>query len=179
MEDFINVFYGEKIIVVPGDINFKNLRLKILQKDKRLIKYFSFKSEIINENLSVKNFPTFELIMDRNIFQEYKAGQYRCLKCRKYLKLSKLTCHHSNICRTYYYFKKCQSNNEIIKGGYYEKNDEQDIFLDEDENADDISEQIEKILEKHEKNYKKKMMDKINEILFKQNKENSTEKYDE
>lgn len=147
MEDFITVFYGKNKITVPSDISFIDLRKEILKKNHRLIKCFFFKEKIINENLSVKNFPTFTTSMDKNIFNEYKIGQFRCKKCRRYLRLSKMTCIHSNTCRTYFNFKKKESAYEILEGGYYEPNAEEN---------NSINEEINEIIERIEKNNKKK-----------------------
>jgi len=151
--DEVEVFFGKNKIKVKKDINFKELRLKILQKEKRLIKFFSFGDEKINENLSIANYPTFKISLDKNIFSEFKRGQYRCKKCRKYLKLSNLTCRHSNICRTFYYFKKKEKMNETIDGGYLE------------EDFSSYDEIINNIINKKEKDNEKKMMERINEIL--------------
>ena len=106
MEEFINVFYGNNRVLVEKDINFKELRKRILKKQCRLIKYFSFENKKINENLLVMNFPIFIVCLDKNIFCEFKNGQYRCKRCRKYLKLNNLTCIHSNTCRLFIISKK-------------------------------------------------------------------------
>ena len=42
MDEYIDVFLREKKIFVPKDINFIELRIKILCNEKRLIKYFIF-----------------------------------------------------------------------------------------------------------------------------------------
>ena len=156
MEDFITVFYGNNEITVQNDITFIDLRKEILKKKHRLVKYYFFKGEKINENLSIKNFPTFELSMDKNIFCEFKIGQYRCKRCRRYLRLSKLTCIHSNACRTYFNFKKKESIYEILEGGYYEPNDEE---------SNSIQKEIDEKIKRKEKAEKKKMIERINEIL--------------
>ena len=106
MDEYIQIFYGNINIRISKDLNFKDLKYQILRKEKRLIKYFSFENKKINENLFVSNFPKFKICFDRSKFSEFKKGQYRCKRCRKYLKLNNLTCNHSSICRTFYNFKK-------------------------------------------------------------------------
>jgi len=170
MDENIVVFFGEKNILVPKGINFKQLRIKILQTEKRLIKYFIFGGKKINENLSIKNYPTFQIVFDKSLFNEYKKNQFRCKKCRKYLKFNNLTCRHSNICKTYYNFTKKESFNEIIDGGCFEKvndnaQDSENISRIEEESFSDISEEIKRIIDKRENIHKKIMMNKINEIL--------------
>ena len=151
--DEVEVFFGNHKIMVNKDISFKELRFKILQKEKRLIKFFSCGNEKINENLSIANYPTFQVALDKSVYCEFKRGQYRCKKCRKYLKLNNLTCRHSSKCRIFYNFKNKESMNEIINEGYLE------------EDFSGMDEEIEGILNKSAKNYEKRMMDKINEIL--------------
>jgi len=51
MEEYINVFIGNDKLLVKNNISFKDLRLKILNEKKRLIKYFSFGDKKINENI--------------------------------------------------------------------------------------------------------------------------------
>ena len=158
--DEVEVYFGKNNITVKKDINFKELRYKILRKEKRLVKYFIFGNEKINENLSIANYPTFQISLDKSIFSEFKQGQYRCKKCRKYLKLNNLTCRHSSLCRTLYNFKKKESMNEIMDGGYLDKNDEK-----QNEDFSGFDEEIDNIIDKKIKNYEKKMLDRINEIL--------------
>ena len=135
-----------------------------MKKEKRLIKYFTCSNEKINENLAIVNFPTFEISFDKSIYSEFKPGQYRCKRCRKYLKLSNLTCRHLSTCRIFFNFKKNEKMNEAVNGGYNEINDSNinDIFPD-------IEESINNIFNKHEKNYEKTMMERINQILSRKN----------
>ena len=135
MDDCIQIFYGKNKIRVNKDLNFKDLKYKILRKEKRLIKFFSFENKKINENLFVMNFPTFKISFDKSQFSEFRRGQYRCKRCRRYLKLNNLTCNHSSICRIFYNFKKKESINEIIDGGYFEEENESN--LNENANFDD------------------------------------------
>ena len=48
MDDCIQIFYGKNKIRVNKDLNFKDLKYKILRKEKRLIKFFSFENKKIN-----------------------------------------------------------------------------------------------------------------------------------
>ena len=98
------------------------------------------------------NFPIFIVCLDKNIFCEFKNGQYRCKRCRKYLKLNYLTCIHSNTCRTFYNFKKKETTYEFLDGGYKEFfEDEEEGILEEE---DDYKTKLDEILEK--KNLEKK-----------------------
>lgn len=144
----IEVFFGKNKMTVKKDINFKELRLKILQKEKRLVKLFSFGNKKINENISISNYPTFDISLDKSLFSEFKRGQYRCKKCRKYLKLNNLTCRHTSLCRTFYNFIKKESMNETIRGGYIEKNSS-----DNNEDFSSYDKDISNILNKYEKKY--------------------------
>ena len=167
MEENIGVFYGKNKIIISRDSNFKDLRLNVLRNEKRLIQYFTFKNEQINEALLIRDFPIFKVVMDKNIFCEYKKGQYRCKRCRKYLKLNKLTCQHSNTCRTFYNFKKGEPINEILEGGYFE--------IEDEGNYSDYSDEIDNIINKPINNRNQRMMNKINEILAKQDKKDVKE----
>ena len=80
--------------------------------------------------------------MDKNIFSEYKIGQYRFKRCRRYLRLSKMSCIHSNTYRTYDNFKKKESTYEILEGGYHEPNAEENNSINVEIN--EIFERIEK-----------------------------------
>lgn len=102
----IKIFYGKNKIKIQKDSNFLMLKEKILKKDKRLVKHFTYEKEKINDNLLIINYPIFNVVIDKNDFCEFKKGQFRCKKCRKYLKLSNFTCQHYNFCRTYYNLKK-------------------------------------------------------------------------
>ena len=179
MEEYINVFIGNDKLLVKNNKSFKDLRLKILNEKKRLIKYFSFGDKKINENILIKNFPNFKVAMDKNIFKEFKYGQYRCRRCRKYLKLSNLTCSHSNICRTLYNFRKKESTNEIVDGGYDDgENSQSNLFNECEEDEDDFDERINSIFEKNKFINKKRMTERINEILAKANHINLFENFE-
>ena len=165
MDENIEIFYGKNKIKISKDLNFKDLKFKILTKEKRLIKFFSFENKKINENLFVSDFPKFKICIDKSQFSEFKKGQFRCKRCRKYLKLNNLICNHSSICRTFYNFKKKEPINEIIDGGYFdEEKEEKESNASENANFD-YKEEIDKLFEKHKKNKEKKMLEKINEIL--------------
>lgn len=185
----IQVFYGHNKITVPKDSNFLMLKEKILKKDKKLVKYFIYENEKINESLLIINYPLFNIAIDKNDFCEYKKGQFRCKRCRKYLRLSNFKCRHSNFCRTYYNFTKKELIDEIVKGGYgengdffFEDEESQKVgFFDSntknekkcDENDSDY-ELINKIINRHDERNKKKMLDKINRILLNNKKKEET-----
>lgn len=181
----IKIFYGKSKIKIPKDSNFLMLKEKILKKDKRLVKYFTYENEKINDNLLIINYPIFNVVIDKNDFCEFKKGQFRCKKCRKYLKISNFTCQHYNFCRTYYNFKKKESIYEILEGGYEDEESQKRDFLDEEEESqkggffntnDEIShssyknvddyESINKILNKYDERNKKLKINKINKILL-------------
>lgn len=180
----IKIFYGKNKIKIPKDSNFLMLKEKILKKDKRLVKHFIYENEKINDNLLIINYPIFNVVIDKNDFCEFKKGQFRCKKCRKYLKLSNFTCQHYNFCRAYYNFKKKESIYEILEGGYEEEESQKRDFLDEEESQkgdfcyakdeiahssfknDDDYELINKILNKYDERNKKIKINKINRILL-------------
>lgn len=128
--DKINVFYGQDQILMPKTANFTQLKKEILFKDKRFIKSFSYKGNKINESLLVIDYPTFSISIDNNKFNEYKKGQYRCSKCRKYLKINKWNCRHTKKCRAYYIFKLKKSETSIIEGRYSEPELEDEKVID-------------------------------------------------
>ena len=127
-EGIINIIYGQKKISMPKDSNFIQLKKEIFYRDKKLIKFFSFKGEKICENLRIYNYPEFMITMDQVEYQEFAKGKFRCKKCRKYVKLSKLICRHSSKCRIFYNFKLKQSLTQQIHGTYEEEKEERRRF---------------------------------------------------
>ena len=66
-----------------------DLKQKILFKDKKLIRYFSFEGKKIEDNLRVSNYPNFSITIDKTVFKEFTKGKFRCKKCRKYINFPK------------------------------------------------------------------------------------------
>lgn len=93
----MEIFVGESKISTKSNIRFSELKLLILNSKKIMAKYF-ISGEKINECMMVKNFPSFDIMIDPNEFIEHKRGQYLCKFCRKYLKISKWVCSHTPIC---------------------------------------------------------------------------------
>ena len=120
-EELINVFYDDNSIKIPKESSFMDLKQKILFRDKKLIRYFSFEGKKIEDNLRVSNYPNFSITIDKSVFKEFTKGKFRCKKCRKYIKLSKMTCKHSSKCRFFYNFKLKQPLTKQISGGYKEE----------------------------------------------------------
>ena len=102
----MKLLYGNNSIEVPKNSNFADLKLEILKRDKRLAKSFYFKGEKINENTMIENYPSFSIVFERNEYCEFKGGQFRCKRCRKYLRLTKMRCKHDNKCKSFYILKK-------------------------------------------------------------------------
>ena len=73
----IKIFYGKNKIKIQKDSNFLMLKEKILKKDKRLVKHFTYEKEKINDNLLIINYPIFNVVIDKNDFCEFKKGQFR------------------------------------------------------------------------------------------------------
>ena len=147
----LSIFYGDKTIKVPKNSNFNTLKKIILEKDGKLVKYFSYANQKINESLLVYDYPSFILTIDQNEFKEYKKGKYRCKRCRKYLKISKWTCSHTNKCRAFYVLANNLKDTFTLEGGYEEDKD------------DEI---IDKIINRQIENNRKSMLNKINALLF-------------
>ena len=113
----IKAFYGEKIIRIPKDSNFLDLKQKIFFKDKKLIKCFSFGGEKLDENMRVYIFPEFMISMDQSEYEEFSKGKFLCKRCRKYAKVSKMICNHFSKCRIFFNFKlKKTLTNEMFEG---------------------------------------------------------------
>ena len=72
----IKAFYGEKIIRIPKDSNFLDLKQKIFFKDKKLIKCFSFGGEKLDENMRVYIFPEFMISMDQSEYEEFSKENF-------------------------------------------------------------------------------------------------------
>lgn len=89
--ELINVFYEDKSIEIPKESSFMDLKQKILFKDKKLVRYFSFEGKKIEDNLRVCDYPNFTITIDQNDYKEFTKGKFRCKKCRKYVKMSKMT----------------------------------------------------------------------------------------
>ena len=159
----IKVLYGEKTIIIPKDSNFLDLKRKIFFKDKKLIKFFYFGGEKIDENLRVFNYPEFSILMDRGEFKEFTERKFRCQRCRKYLKISKMICNHSSKCRTFYNFKLKKPMTKEILGGYKEENEgSEEEEINEADIDREVKAQINIIFEKH----KRIMRKKINDLLY-------------
>ena len=167
--ELINVFYEDKSIEIPKESSFMDLKQKILFKDKKLVRYFSFEGKKIEDNLRVCDYPNFTITIDQNDYKEFTKGKFRCKKCRKYVKMSKMTCKHSSKCRFFYNFKLKQPLTKKISSGYKEENDinesEQNYeeVIDEDEIEKEVNSQINRIFERHRRN----MLQRINDLLFK------------
>ena len=159
----IKVFYGEKTITIPKDSNFLDLKQKIFFKDKKLVKFFSFGGKKLGENLRVFNFPEFLISMDQSEYEEFTKGKFRCKRCRKYLKVSKMICNHFSKCRIFFNFKLKKPLTNDILGGYKEENDEsEEEEIDQEEINREVNAQINEIFEKH----KRYMRKKINDLLY-------------
>ena len=165
-EELINVFYDNNSIKIPKESSFMDLKQKILFRDKKLIRYFSFEGKKIEDNLRVSNYPNFSITIDKSVFKEFTKGKFRCKKCRKYIKLSKMTCKHSSKCRFFYNFKLKQPLTKQISGGYKEENDEQndEEVINEDEIEKEVNSLFDRIFERHRKN----MLQRINDLLSKE-----------
>ena len=159
----ITVFYGKKTIEIQKDSNFLELKKKIFFKDKQLIKFFSFGGEKIAETLMVYNYPNFLITMDKSQYIEFTKGKFRCKKCRKYLKVTKMICNHSSKCRMFYDFTLKESMSKEISGGYKEQilEFEEDEY-DEEELNNEINLKVEQIIEKMKRN----MIQKIKDLLY-------------
>lgn len=103
----------------------------------------------------IGNYPSFSIVFDRNEYSEFKRGQFRCKRCRKYLRLSKMTCKHDNKCKTFYILKKKETLTFTLNAAYQ---DEESFDF-----SDEIDKKIETILEKR----RKSMLERINDLLFK------------
>jgi len=117
-EEIINVIFEEKSIKITKNSNFMELKQKIFYRDNELIKYFLFEEKKIDENLRVANFPKFTMVMDQGKFQEFAKGKFRCKKCRKYVKISKMICNHSSKCKLFYGFKLKETMSTKIQAEY-------------------------------------------------------------
>ena len=84
------VYFGEKSIPYSGKITFFELKRLILIAKNRLVLYFKSNDTIIIESFLVRNYPNFSYEMDPNSFKEFTKGKFRCIICRKYVKLEKL-----------------------------------------------------------------------------------------
>ena len=159
----IKVFYGQKESEMPKSSSFLDLKKEILKKEKTLVKYFSFKEVKINDKLLIINYPKFSIISDKNQFEEYKLGQYRCKRCHKYLRLSNWTCAHSNKCKALYIFTLKEKLNQTSEGGYAEINDIDDEL---EQSEDDIDAEIEQKINGVYNRHKQYMLNRINKILY-------------
>ena len=147
---------------MPKDSNFIQLKKEIFYRDKKLIKFFSFKGEKICENLRIYNYPEFMITMDQVEYQEFAKGKFRCKKCRKYVKLSKLIFRHSSKCRIFYNFKLKQSLTQQIHGGYEEEKEEGEEDFDEEQIYKEVDAKFNEITERRRRN----MLKRINDLLF-------------
>ena len=159
----IKVLYGEKTITIPKDSNFLDLKRKIFFEDKKLIKFFYLGGKKIDENLRVFNYPEFSISMEQGEFKEFTKGKFRCQRCRKYLKVSKMICNHSSKCRIFYNFKLKLPMTKEILGGYKEENDgSEEEEINEAEIDREFKTRINDIFEKHKRTISKK----INDLLY-------------
>ena len=68
-EELINVFYDDNSIKIPKESSFMDLKQKILFRDKKLIRYFSFEGKKIEDNLRVSNYPNFSITIDKSVLK--------------------------------------------------------------------------------------------------------------
>lgn len=159
----IKVFYGKKESEMSKSSSFLDLKKEILTKEKTLVKYFSFNEVKINDNLLIINYPNFSIISDKNVFEEYKKGQYRCKRCHKYLRISNWTCAHTNKCKALYLFILKEKPNQILEGGYSQINEiSNGLELSEDDLEAEIEQKINLVSNRHKQN----MLNQINKILY-------------
>ena len=159
----IVIFYGDNTITIPKNFTFHDLKMKVLNQDKKFIKYFEYNNEKISDILLCSNYPSFITVIANSDFVEYRKGQYRCKKCRKYLNISEWKCKHSNACRAYHLLNKKDNTSISLKSGYKE-------IIDDDEDKDyitgmfdeEIKEKIDGIFEKN----RIRMLNRINELLY-------------
>ena len=159
----IKVFYGEKTITIPKDSNFPDLKQKIFFKDKKLIKFFSYGGKKLDENLRVFNFPDFLISMDQSEYEQFSKGKFRCKRCRKYVKVSKMICNHFIKCRIFFNFKLKKPLTNDMFGGYKDGNDaSEEEEIDSKEINREVEAKINQVFEKH----KRLMRKKINDLLY-------------
>ena len=160
----INIFYEEEYIRIPKNSTFSGLKRRILQQYKKFAKFFLYQNEKINENLLCRDFPSFRTILDNNEFTEYRHGQFRCKKCRRYLNLTTWNCKHSNSCRAFHLlFKKDKTTIELLSG-YEEISEEEESQKKSDTNID---EEIKKLIDDKFEKERMRKLNKINSLLFK------------
>ena len=130
----LEIFIGEEKVVLPKKTNFYELKYIILNRQKKFVKYFTYNNIKIEKKLLVLDYPTFATIIDRNNFIEYRKGQYRCKRCRKYVNLSLWKCAHTSGCRAYYLLKlKITPTIELVSGYNEEENMIKEIEQEVDE----------------------------------------------
>ena len=134
-----------------------------MKKEKILVKYFSFNGVKINDTLLISNYPNFSIISDKNLFEEYKAGQYRCKRCHKYLRISTWTYAHTNKCKALYNFILKEKPNQILEGGYTEINEIGNEF---EQSEDDLDAEIEQKINLVSNRHKQYMLNQINKIMY-------------
>ena len=106
----------------------------------------------------IYEYPEFTTVIDRNIFIQYKKGQFRCKNCRQYLNLSLWKCSHNNKCRANYLLRLKTSTTEEIPSKYKES---------EENMIKNIDEEVDEFFKKKSDSRRRFMLNKINEILFK------------
>ena len=159
----INVFYGETYIKLSRNSTFYDLKKKILFEHKKLVKYFFYQKSKINESLLCLNYPTFRTIIDNNDFVEYRSGQFRCKKCRKYLNLTSWNCKHSNSCRAYHLLYKKDKNTLDLLSGYKEiPEDEENKDINYESMDEEINKTINAVLERE----RIRKLNLINSLLY-------------
>lgn len=127
--DDININFGTFEIMMPQSATFAHLKNEILKNDKKFIKSFFYNKEKINDNSLIISYPLFSAMIDKNEFEEYKKGQFRCKNCRRYLKISKWVCSHSNRCKAIFLLKKKEKTFLIINATYNYLSENKNIFF--------------------------------------------------
>ena len=86
--------------------------------------------------------------MDQSEYEEFTKGKFRCKRCRKYLKVSKMICNHFSKCRIFFNFNLKKPLTNDILGGYKEENDEsEEEEIDPEEINREVNAQINEIFE--------------------------------
>lgn len=146
------IYFGEQRIPCSDNIIFYELKHLILKSQGKLVRQFKYDIKKINERLLVRNFSSFLYEVDPNIFVEFTKDKYRC---RKYLKMEKYRCSHTERCKSLYKFKKIDYT-KIIEGKY-----EEDDMI----SINRIFDRIDEKRRQYEEKEKKKMIQEINDIL--------------
>ena len=108
MDADIEIEISNHVYITPAVDSILEMKKNIFQSHLKVLKHVLIKEKIADDKTNPKFYTgLFVGVEDEHQYEEYENEKYRCVRCRKYLKIDKLKCQHSSKCRQH---KSAESN---------------------------------------------------------------------